>query len=219
MTFDEIRRRLGALDTTSVCDTDKSIRVMDPGMRPVRTGLKLIGRAFTVSCDDDFLAVIKALRDASVGDVLVVEARGGRRAVAGELFTTEAARKGLAGLVVDGAVRDTRRIRTLDIPVYSRHVAPDSGTTAKLGTIGAPVTCGGVTVNPGDVLFGDDDGIVVASVEELGRLIPLAENIQHTEGLALDAMEKGRGLLGMTNFEQHYANVEAGVASKLAFDV
>src|SRR5262249_11497645 len=129
MDFAAIRRRLLELDTACLCDTDKQLRVMDGAIRPVLPGLKLVGRAHTVVCEDDFLSVIKALHDAQTGEVLVVETRGSRRAVAGELFSKEAQRKGLAGLVVDGAVRDIAKIRSFGIPVYSRSVVPASGTT------------------------------------------------------------------------------------------
>ena len=112
MNFEDIKQRLLALDTACVCDgnkamraadsTVKELRVIDPAIRPIRIGLNLVGRAHTVTCHEDFLTVIKGLRDAEPGEVLVIDTQGSRRAVAGELFPTEAARKGLAGIVIDG---------------------------------------------------------------------------------------------------------------------
>lgn len=188
---------------------------MDPTIRPIRLGLKLVGRAHTVVCEEDFLTVIKALHDARPGDVLVVDTHGSRRAVAGELFATEASRKGLAGIVVDGAVRDTAKIRSLSIAVYSRTITPVAGTTRRIFETQVPVRCGGVAVNPGDVVFGDDDGIVVATEQELSDLIPTAEAIQAKEEAALARMGQGESLLAMLNFDEHYREIGARRESTL----
>ena len=217
MTFEELQARLRVLDTTALSDANKTIRALDPAIRPVRRGLKMIGRAFTVSCRDDFLTVIRALRDAQPGDVLVVDGQGGSRALAGELFASEAARKGLAGLVIDGAVRDTATLETLSIPVYARSVFPVAGATARLFPVQVPVTCGGVVVYPGDIVFGDSDGVIVASVEELTALIPAAEAVQAAEGRILAELRAGRSLLDMLNLDEHLAAVAEGHPSRLRF--
>ena len=132
MNFSEMKIRLAKLDTACVTDVNKKLRVLDPQIRPVRTGLILIGMAHTVRCKDDFLTVIKGLRDSVQDEVLVIDTCGSRVAVAGELFSLEASRRGLAGIVIDGACRDTARVRELTIPVYSRSVIPISGTTSHI---------------------------------------------------------------------------------------
>ena len=163
----DLETRLLALDTSCLCDAKKTLRVLNSDICPLVPGLKMVGRAFTVSCCDDILRVLRALREAAPGDVLIVDGQGGRKALAGELFTTEARRRGLAGMVVDGAVRDVATIRTLGFPIYARSVTPMAGSSRSLSSTAIPVSCGGVTVVPGDFVIGDDDGVVVASEAEI----------------------------------------------------
>ena len=221
--FDDIKQRLLKLDTACICDAEKvlnlNLRVMDSGIRPICIGLKLVGYAHTVTCYDDFLTVVKALRDAMPGEVIVIDSQNSHKALTGELFPTEAARKGLAGIINDGPCRDTAAVRTMEIPYYARSVSCVPGTTNQLFETQIPVICGSIIVNPGDILFGDDDGIVVATIEELDALIPVAEDIQRNEDRLLEAMANGVSLIEMLNFEEHCANIQNDKASQLKFQV
>ena len=89
---------------------------------------------------------MSALAEAAPGDVLVIASNGGSRAVFGELFATEARRRGLAGIVADGFCRDVRGLRAIGLPVFARGTTPRSGTTVSRAAPGATIVCGGVEV-------------------------------------------------------------------------
>lgn len=215
----DIIARLARIDSTHLADADKRIRACDPGLVPVRIGQKLIGRAHTVRCCEDFLTVIAGLAAAAAGDVLVIDTQGSRRAVLGELFSLEAVRKGLSGIVVDGLVRDTSTIRTLNLPVYARGTCPQAGTTARLYETQVPVAIGGVIVNPGDLLFGDDDGLLVASPAEVAAALPQAEAIAAREAQLIARLQAGEALGDMVNAAEHLEKVRAGLPSALRFEL
>jgi RraA family protein len=209
--------RLRQIEASHLADADKGMRVMDAGLRRLNPGGKLLGPARTVVAREDFMSVMVALDEAQPGEVLVVDTRGSRRAVLGELFSLEAVRRGLAGIVVDGPVRDVVTLRQLAMPVYARSQTPLAGTLRQLQPTQVPVNCGGVQVVPGDILLGDDDGIVVASPAELAILLPAAEAIEARERAVIARIQAGENLFGMLNFAEHRANLAAGRDSALRF--
>jgi regulator of RNase E activity RraA len=92
-----------------------------------------------------------------------------------------------------------------------------AGTTQRIFETQIRVSCGGVGVHPGDILFGDDDGIVVATERELAEAIPVAEAIQAKEETALSRMHEGEGLVALLNFDEHYRETQAHRESRLRF--
>ena len=214
-----LRARLAGIEATHLADANKAIPSCGPQLRPVRTGLKLIGPARTVRVCEDFLGIIDALAAAQPGEVLVVDTQGSRRAVLGELFTLEAQRKGLAGIVVDGLIRDTNTIRTLEFPVYACGTNPQAGTVGKLGETQVTVSCAGVLVRPGDIVFGDDDGVLIADPQTVLAALPQAEAISAREAKIIARLQAGEGLASMANAGEHLDCVRAGKASTLRFDV
>jgi regulator of RNase E activity RraA len=215
--MDDLLRRLRAIDSSTLSDAAKHLPVMDAGLRPLRPGLKLAGRAVTVAAADDLMPVIDGLARAGAGDVLVIDSGGATRAVAGELFGHEAARRGLAGIVIDGLCRDTGSLRELDMPYYARGAVPNASPAQAVPGEPGPIVCGGVEVRPGDILVGDDDGIVVGSEEDLAAVIDAAEALQATEASMLAAIREGGSLFDHLDFEDHLARRRAGEESRLRF--
>lgn len=217
MDLTERLERLKRLDTACLCDARKSLRVMDPVIRPLSRGLKMAGKARPVSCREDFLPVLKALEEARESEVLVVDAGGSKTAFAGELFAAEARRKGLAGIVIDGGCRDVKSIREMGFPFYARHIMPMAGLAFQILEAERKVYCGGVEVHAGDIVFGDDDGLCVMSKQEVDEVLELAEAIQGNEEEALKKILDGQSLLNLVNFSEHYENILNSRESALRF--
>jgi 4-hydroxy-4-methyl-2-oxoglutarate aldolase len=215
---DLIERLLG-IDVSALSDADKALPIVDPAIRAMIPDVRMAGPAYTVTARDDHLPVMSALAEAAPGDVIVVAGDGGTRALFGELFATEARRRGLAGIVADGLCRDLRGLRAIGLPVFARGTTPRSGTTVSRAARGTTVTCGGVEVRPGDIVFGDDDGLLVAPTPRIAAALDAAEAIARSERAILAAQARGDGLHALTNHDEHVAALDRGEDSALAFRV
>jgi regulator of RNase E activity RraA len=214
---DDLLARLAGLDTTLLVDAGPALRLMDPGIRAVAPGRRLLGRAVTVAAADDFLPVLGGLAAAGPGDVLVVETTVAVRAMGGELVAREAIRRGLAGIVIDGFCRDIEEIRRLPLAVYARGSTARGAPAVTEPVVGVPIRCGGVRVEPGDLLVGDEDGIVVGSTAELAGAVDAAEAQRAQEAVVRAAIVAGESLFDRFDYEQHLARLRAGSESRLRF--
>jgi 4-hydroxy-4-methyl-2-oxoglutarate aldolase len=215
----ELIQRLLEMDVSALSDADKTLPVVDPGVRAVVPDVRMAGPAFTVVAEDDHLPVMSALAEAEPGDVLVIATNGGSRAVFGELFATEARRRGLAGIVADGLCRDVRGLRAIGLPAFARGATPRSGTVVSRAAHGATIVCGGVEVSPGDIVFGDDDGLLIAPAERIAAALETAELIGRSERGILAAQARGEALHDLTNHAEHVAALDRGETSALEFRV
>ena len=214
-----LTERLQAIEVSALSDADKTLPVLDPAIRAMVPGVRFAGPALTVTAADDHLPTFSALAEAEPGEVLVIATGGGRLAVLGELFATEARRRGLAGVVIDGYCRDVHGLRALGLPVYARGTIPASGSTVSRAPLRAPVRCGGIDVAPGDIVFGDDDGIVIAPAARIEAALEKAEWIAAAERAMVEAMRRGEPLHDQTNWAEHVAALDAGRESGLAFTI
>jgi RraA family protein len=212
-----IRRLAAEVDTTALCDVNKQARVVSPALTCRSRNPVMCGPAVTVRCRDDFFGVIQALERTSPGDVLVVDGGGRETALAGELFARAAIGRGVAGIVVDGGYRDLGYIASCDLPVYSRHITPMAGTTARLAAINEPVTCGGARVSPGDIIIADHDGIVVLDPAEAIGALTAAGEVMALEARIVERLAAGGGLSDCLDLDGHAERLGRDEPSTLRF--
>ncbi len=211
--------RLRMISSSSLADADKTIRCLNHDIVRFNGSKNMVGQARVVQVHNDFLGVLAAIIDAKEGEVLVVNASATYDAVLGGLFSTEAERKGLAGIVVDGLVRDLDYIRTLDIPVYAKGSRSSAGSTNVVPPNRNEVFCGGVRVTNGDILVGDGDGVVVIEPNELDEMINKAFEIEKKEAIILEKINKGVNLSSLLNVEEHIKYLKDKKKSNLRFIV
>lgn len=161
----EVVEMFRGLPSSNINDEMNRLYCMHDYMRLLnpKNARQLLGTAVTVKVPiGDNLFFHRALDMAQPGDVIVVDgASGCNRALAGEIMMRFACKKGLAGIVVDGCLRDLNGIQNLDMPIYAKGITPQGPWKFGPGEINVPVACGGQVVFPGDILVGDADGVVV----------------------------------------------------------
>lgn len=168
--------KFAALSPTSYADAGLGReQFMDMGIREMWPRIpRIAGPAYTVSCPPgDNLMLHAAIYRAEPGSVIVVQAGDLRYALSGGNVCATAQQRGIVGFIIDGVIRDVAEVREAEFAVFARGVSPIPGQKKALGTLGQPVTCGGVAVNPGDIVVADEEGIAILPVgkhEELWQL-------------------------------------------------
>lgn len=199
---EEIREALAKVSTGNICDAMHSRGALR-GLHPLKPGCHMVGKAVTVkTMDGDWAKVVEAIDRASPGDVIAVEAGSGQRAVWGELATWSSIKKGLAGIVIDGAVRDVPDIRQLDMPVFARSMVSEAGEPKGYGEIGAEIVCGGQHIRPGDWLVGDETGVVVIPREQAQEIANRALNVHERENRLREEIRRGSSLGAVMELEK-----------------
>lgn len=164
------------------------------GLRPFHRGGVMAGPAFTVrTCVGDNLFIHKALDLIRPGDVLVVDGGGDEsRALVGEIMVSIAKSRGVAGFVIDGAIRDSGAVAQGDFPCFARAAIHRGPYKNGPGEIGVPVTVGGMIVSPGDIVVGDDDGVVAFAPERAADLLEAVRAQEQREADIMLSIREGR---------------------------
>ena len=192
---EEIRRILLEVSTPNISDAMHRAKAMKD-IYPLVRGRKVVGKAVTVSTfDGDWAKTVEAIDVAGRGDIIVIKCSGDSSAVWGELATRSCINKGIEGVVIDGAVRDVDDIRELGYPLFAKREVPNAGEPKGFGEINIKIECGGVEVNPGDWIVGDDNGVMVIPKDRAYEIARRALEVKkHEERIRGEIEDKGRTL-------------------------
>ncbi|MPM69516.1 Regulator of ribonuclease activity A [bioreactor metagenome] len=164
---------LKSFGTPPLSDGLNKFNTMDPGIKPVASGVRAAGPALTVRLrPGDNLMLHKAIGLARAGDVIVVDTCGSNNnSIMGDLMSSAAFSKGVAAVIIDGGIRDVKELQEKGYPVFARYITPSVGDKEGPGEIGLPISCGGVPVMPGDYIVADDNGVVVLPPEWVDKIV------------------------------------------------
>ena len=196
--------RYEKLSVATVHEAQGRVGLLNPEIRPVKAGLKLVGRAVTVfATPGDNVMIHVAMEQCEPGDVMVVGVNSRSDCgYFGDLLATLMQARGIAGLVIDSGVRDLADLRQMNIPVFSRCISAQGTVKETLGDVNIPIVCGGQVINPSDLIIGDDDGVVVVRRHELDSVAQNSEAREDKES-AIRAKYRGGTLgLDMNNMRQ-----------------
>jgi 4-hydroxy-4-methyl-2-oxoglutarate aldolase len=192
------------LPTGNICDANGKSGNMEFYIKPLDKNSKLVGYACTVMCPPgDNLIIHKAIYEAEPGSVLVINAHGYTGAgPIGEIIVLACKERGIAGIVIDGMCRDANDIEELGFPFFCRGLNPGGTVKESWGTINEPIHCGGVIVNPGDVVVGDRDGVVVVPKNKARDVLNRAKAIANKEIKVREMLKQGKTTLEIYGFDK-----------------
>lgn len=186
-------RQASAFQAAILADVNGRRGALHGRVAALRPAMKLAGPALTVDVrPGDNLMIHAAMALARPGDVLVIDGKGDRTAaLMGTIMMTACRQLGIAGVVIDGSVRDSLEIEEMGFPVFCAGTNPNGPTKNVPGRIGHPITCGGVQVRSGDLVVADADGVVVVERERAEGLLPLARRKVEDEAARIAQIKQG----------------------------
>ncbi|HET6403852.1 MAG TPA: 3-hexulose-6-phosphate synthase [Candidatus Thermoplasmatota archaeon] len=191
---DEIRKAFDIASTPNISDAMHREGCMT-GILPVQQGVKACGPALTVhAMDGDWSKPVEAIDECEPGTMLVIQVDGTSKAVWGELASHTSKRLGLAGVIIDGAIRDVDEIRRLGFPAWARVIRPNAGDPKGFGEIGTEILVGGQRVRTGDWVVADDNGVVVVPREKAHEMANRAVDVKEQEDRLRAEIERGSSL-------------------------
>nr|WP_226530746.1 RraA family protein [Metabacillus niabensis] len=173
----EVIERAKKLNTTLLSDALGCTGSMDYEVKPVATGMKVVGTALTVDLRaGDNLFLHQGIYCGGKGYVLVADGKGHKEnAYLGELMAAAAKANGLDGIIVDGFVRDKEMLGEIGLPIFAKGFIPNGPFKDGPGAINIPISCAGVAVHPGDLIVGDEDGVTVVPKDKIEEVLEKAE--------------------------------------------
>ena len=177
---------------------------LDPAIKPLAKGMKAAGRAITVKCHPaDNVMIVKAISMAKENDVLVVD-MGGLEKIGpfGGVLATECKAKKIGGLIFNCCVRDSAEIIEMGLPVFSTGLCVRGTMKTVLGTINHPLSCGDQIIRPGDMILGDDDGVVVVPYEELDSVLEATKARVAKEDAYMERLRNGESAFDIYGYQK-----------------
>ena len=189
----DLVRRFAELPVANVGDAMSRTVAGGAALRPLPAGGVLAGPAVTVKTrPGDNLMLHKALDMAEPGDVVVVDAGGDlTNALIGELMTAYAERRGIAGIVIYGAIRDAKTIRESGFPVFAAGITHRGPYKDGPGEVNVPIAIEGMVIRPGDLMLGDDDGLVCVRIEDAEEVLATASAKHRAETAQMEKIRRG----------------------------
>lgn len=205
----EIVDGLGAIATSILSDCLDRMNVMHSALRPIVPGRNFVGTAFTVEeIEAGNLMSHLALKHVQRGDVLVIDGKGvTTRAGWGGLQTLAAVERGVAAVIIDGAIRDVDDIERFGLPVYARAITPAGPHKGWGGRVNLAISCGGLVVEPGDVVVGDTDGVVVVPQAQAATILSKARLKLQQEAAWFEQVRQGAHTADFLGMEQLARNL------------
>jgi 4-hydroxy-4-methyl-2-oxoglutarate aldolase len=197
----ELTAALAEFDVATVHEAYRQRGLLDPGIRPIAHGQRSCGPAVTsLNHPGDNLMLHAAVAVCQPGDVLVVATTApSTDGMLGELLAAQCKARGIVAVVLDAGTRDSAQLREMGFPVWARAISAAGTVKATPGWVNVPVVCGGVIVNPGDLVVGDDDGVVVVARADVAEVVEAARARTERERAARARYERGELSLDVNN--------------------
>ena len=205
-----------ALGAATLFHGNQERGAVDPAIKPIGPGMKFAGPAYTVDVPPgDNLALHLAIEKAAPGDVLAVDYKGHLDvAVTGDIMALGAKMRGIAGMVVDGAVRDADEIAGLGLPVFARGLSIRGPEKNGPGSLGRRVTIGGTRVSPGDIAVGDRDGVVIIAKENWREALRNASGRESKEASVKEGLRAGQTTVDLLGLRDAISIINVSLSSR-----